>query len=127
MRYLVTGDRNWRNAMVVMRVLQDVLSEDLTDEVPILIHGDAKGADTVADICWQLLGYGDQIERYPADWKVLGNRAGPVRNKKMLETGVDKVIAFHNDLANSKGTKNMVLLAEEAGVDVKVYSEAHNA
>ena len=60
---------------------------------------------------------------FPADWKTFGKAAGPIRNRKMLDEGLpDVVIAFHEDIERSKGTKNMISQACEQGIDVILIS-----
>ena len=40
----------------------------------------------------------------------------------MLEEGKpDKVLAFHEDIESSKGTKHMVKISQEAGIPVEVF------
>jgi hypothetical protein len=97
----------------------------------VLISGLAKGADDCAD-WWahnspmhsppgkEMIGY-DAIEFFyhgvKANWEKYGKAAGPIRNQEMLEFGKPNlVLAFHNDIANSKGTKHMVSIAEKAGI-----------
>lgn len=117
MRILITGDRNWRDGVRVYRALEQWLGQHLFDPITI-ISGDARGADTYADVCAQLLGY--DVERYPANWEEHGRSAGPRRNQQMLDSGVDRCIAFHDDLAASKGTRDMVERVERAGLPVEV-------
>lgn len=63
----------------------------------------------------------------PADWNKYHKGAGPIRNKEMLKvllsytTIPQLVIAFHNDINSSKGTRNMCEQASAAGVPVYVY------
>ncbi len=76
--------------------------------------GDATGADALAAAWAEQRAIPFTV--FVADWSRLGNGAGPERNLRMLnETKPDFVIAF----PGSKGTRNMVGLAEKAGV--KVY------
>lgn len=57
------------------------------------------------------------VEPYPADWKKLGKKAGPLRNQRMAAVG-DALIAF---LApHSKGTKGMVDIMKGLGKPVFV-------
>lgn len=54
-----------------------------------------------------------------AAWHNYGKAAGPRRNRKMLdEYDPDLVVAFHDDLDASKGTKDMVDYATSQGVQV---------
>ena len=55
------------------------------------------------------------LECYPADWDRHGKAAGPIRNQRMIDTGVDLVVAFHDDLEHSKGTGHMVKIARLHG------------
>ena len=65
--------------------------------------------------------HGYKYEDYPADWDRFGRAAGPIRNKQMLDEGKPTlVIAVHEDISKSKGTKNMVEQAEKRGIDVLV-------
>lgn len=118
MRLLVTGDRNWRNALDVRDALQDFTEEFGLGMNHTLISGDARGADTYADVIGQLMGF--TVERYPADWDTYGRGAGPVRNQQMLDSGVDYCIAFHDDLGSSRGTRDMVQRCEAAGIAVRI-------
>ena len=80
----------------------------------VIVHGAAKGADSMADDYAKANGI--LPEPHPADWDTHGKRAGYLRNQEMLDTGIDKVIAF----PGGKGTAMMVQIAEKAGVPVVV-------
>lgn len=48
----------------------------------------------------------------------------PIRNKQMLDEGKpDLVLAFHTDIENSKGTKNMIYQAKKRGIKVILIKE----
>ena len=77
------------------------------------VMGDATGADSLAARWCEENGVDFKV--YPADWDQHGSKAGPIRNQQMLEQeSPAAVIAF----PGSKGTRNMVGLAEKAGVRV---------
>lgn len=119
MRVLVTGDRNWTDQMIVDVVLDGFQSHAnyIVAELMTVIDGAARGADT----CGHRWATDNEVrnERYPAKWDEHGKAAGPIRNALMLkECKPDFVLAFHNDLENSKGTKHMVTIARKAGVPV---------
>jgi len=119
MRVLVCGDRNWTNRASIYSQLQ--LLRKLHVGPITVIEGGANGADTLAKSCaWQLQM---DVEEYPADWARFGKSAGPKRNQLMLDTGIHKVLAFHPDLSKSKGTKDMVNRAAQAGVPVFIFTE----
>jgi hypothetical protein len=46
----------------------------------------------------------------PADWDKYGKRAGAMRNQQMLDEhpDIEQALAFHPNLKESKGTKDMV-------------------
>jgi hypothetical protein len=86
----------------------------------VIIHGAARGADLIAgEIALSIEGV--KVEEYPAQWEKHGKKAGPLRNVQMLQEGQPElVIAFHDDLANSKGTRHMATIAAKQGLDVYV-------
>lgn len=114
MRVLICGDRNWTDVNRIGRVLLTAFNT----ETDTIIHGAARGADTIAGVLAEWLGY--SVEAYPADWEQYKRAAGPIRNQQMLDTGIDLAFAFHNDIENSKGTADMVKRLKEAGVEVHV-------
>lgn len=107
MRVIVCGGRDYSDADAVEQVLLALNPHHVT-----IVHGAAPGADTLAGDLGHQLGF--DIEPYPADWDKHGRAAGPIRNKQMLDSGADLVIAF----PGGRGTTNMVLQAEKAGVPV---------
>lgn len=59
----------------------------------------------------------------PADWPRFGSAGGPIRNWQMLRDGrPDVVLAFHDDIAASKGTKNMLGMAQGEGIPTRLYT-----
>jgi DhnA family fructose-bisphosphate aldolase class Ia len=75
---------------------------------------------------------GMTVKAYPYP-SGMGKSGGPYRNRQMLkeairmrdEEGADIVIyAFHPDIKNSKGTKDMISAAMHAGVRVRLFEVA---
>ena len=115
MRILFCGDRNWTNYKVIADVMADLQPQ-------VVIEGEAPGADLMAADAADYFGM--PVERYPANWELYGRAAGPIRNTQMLNEGnPDLVVAFHNDIQNSKGTLNMVNQARKKNIKVMVYTE----
>ncbi len=113
MIYLVTGSRWWTDEPLMRARLSKI--DRKTD---IVVHGGCRGADLMADaICREL---GIHTARVDALWGTYHRAAGPIRNNFMLLLGVSHVLAFHEDLAQSKGTAHMVLKANEAGLKVEI-------
>lgn len=120
MKVLACGDRNWTNVRAI-RMAFDAESLKAGD---VLIHGDCRGADHLASLV--ALERGMVEHGYPADWDQHGKKAGPIRNRQMLKEHPDiaLVLAFHDDLSQSKGTADMVRAATKAGIRVNVYHSA---
>jgi hypothetical protein len=115
MRILFCGDRNWSNYKVICDVMADL-------EPDLVIEGEAKGADLLASDAAEYFGI--PVLRFPANWDKYGRAAGPIRNTRMLKEGMpDLVVAFHDDIQNSKGTLNMVNQALKQGLKVMVYTQ----
>lgn len=112
MKILVCGDRGWSDRLLIWSVLKDYAA--VTDNL-IIIHGNCRGADKLAQSVAEMLGLETRI--YPANWKKYGRAAGPIRNKAMLDENPDLVIAFHDHMGESKGTKNMLDQAAERGIE----------
>lgn len=114
-KILVCGDRNYTNKSLIKKCIENELNTDCKN---IIIHGGCKGADKLSGIIAKELNLETKV--FPADWDKYGTKAGPIRNKEMLDYDPDIILAFHDDLENSKGTKNMVTIARKKGVPVKV-------
>lgn len=121
-KILVCGDRNWTDYQFIYNELYYIaLFEELIDFKDItIINGTARGADSLGYKAGKALGC--QSARYPANWAKYGRRAGPIRNRQMLESGrPDLVLVFHDNINSSRGTKNMVTIARNANVPVRVF------
>jgi hypothetical protein len=110
LRVLVCGGRDFSDA--------DFLNAELDHlyglrRFTALIEGDAIGADRMAG---EWAGRrGVEHVRFVADWKRFGSKAGPKRNRRMLDEGKpDLVVAF----AGGHGTAHMVRIARAAGLPV---------
>lgn len=114
---LVTGDRNWTKTRPILRELKKLPKNT------IVIHGAARGVDSIADLVAINLGF--ERKPYPADWNKYGKAAGIIRNRQMLQENpnIDLVLAFHEHIEESKGTKNMIEIAKMARIEVKLFKE----
>lgn len=114
MKVVVCGSRDWVDKQIIRdRLLQ------LPSNV-IIIEGGCRGVDLMAREV--ALDIGLEVVEFPAAWKKHGKSAGPKRNIKMLNTGPQLVIAFHDDLQKSKGTKHIVGEARKRDIDVEVIN-----
>lgn len=112
MRVLVCGSRHFKDYALLSSKLSEICISEL-------IHGAARGADTLAGRFAEERGI--PVKSFPADWATYGKAAGPIRNKQMLDEGQPElVVAFR--YSGSRGTQNMIDQAEKAGVPVKVIN-----
>ena len=112
MKVVVCGCRDWDNKKIIHKRLFELPSNT------IVIEGGCKGADLLArEVALEI---GLEVVEFPAAWKKYGKAAGPTRNIKMLNTKPCLVIAFHNNLKSSKGTKHTVTEARKRGIEVEV-------
>ena len=119
---LICGGREWTNYGVVERELEAIHREFV---VNLVIHGGARGADTLGGRAAKALRI--PVRVYMADWERYGKAAGIRRNYEMLRQGnPDHVLAFHSDLGKSKGTKHMLEIAEGAGVPTHLVTDGVN-
>lgn len=89
-----------------------------------VVHGAARGADRMAGEWARSRREEGVIELpFPADWRRYGRAAGVLRNQRMLDEGKpDLVLAFHDDIDHSRGTKDMVRRARGAQIEVRVFT-----
>ena len=120
-RILICGDRNWTDAEFILDTLRQVIkAKGLKPKDVLVIDGGARGTDEFGN--WAAIRLNCRIKRVFAEWFKFGRAAGPIRNRKMVALKPQLVLAFHNSLATSKGTKDMVSVAMKAGISVRVCS-----
>lgn len=109
-RILVTGSRDWDDISTIFDSLRYLMSKWGTDIV--VVHGGARGADTIAGQWAQVQFVQEEI--HLADWDKHGKRAGFIRNAEMVALGADVCLAFIKN--ESKGATMCAELAEKAGI-----------
>lgn len=127
MRVLVTGDREWDDERPIAALLQGLYDYNVDGSEFRVIHGGARGADNLAKT-WARYTESTEFSEirgweFPALWDKYGKVAGPIRNQQMLdEAKPELVLAFNDNLAESKGTADMVKRAKKAGIPVYLVS-----
>lgn len=117
MRILVCGGREYLDVGVLERSL-DAIHQGPRGPIEAVIHGGARGADTMAGEWARARGISCTV--YEANWELEGRAAGPIRNKRMLDEGApDLIVAF----PGGRGTANMIRQATERGFEVIVIQE----
>ncbi len=120
MRVLVCGDRDYTDGDLILTCLK------IVKNLECVIEGEQRGADTLAREAAESLDV--EVASFPANWKKFHRAAGPIRNAQMLKEGKpDYILAFHDDIEGSKGTKNMIGLANKAGILVYLVSRCHDS
>lgn len=140
-RLLVTGSRTWldgdgaaeRTTLLKthLRAALHALCPERPTPLPVLVHGNARGADLLAADFWETWGL--PTDPHPAKWAECGDdcptdqscrrirkgreyctRAGFHRNAAMVALGAHRCLAFiHN---GSHGATQCAELAEHAGI-----------
>lgn len=108
MKLLVTGGRNLTDFQAVALTLDTLHAQT---PIALLIHGAARGADSLAS-AWA--AYRNiQSHAYPANWDLHGKAAGHIRNQRMLTEGrPDAYLAF----PGGRGTADMVARCRKQGI-----------
>jgi hypothetical protein len=115
---LICGDRDWYNVKRIREILKKLKDKGYDT----IIEGEARGADSIARISGEDFGFkimrrDEKTRGFPAEWDKYKRAAGPIRNSEMLKVGKPElVIAFHNSILTSKGTKNMINQAIRAKI-----------
>lgn len=103
-RLLICGDRNWIDKDEIRQCIETI-------DPDVIIEGEARGADRMAREVALEMDYilGDTLLSFPADWDKHHKAAGPIRNQQMLTEGQPTIVyAFHINIGESKGTKDMI-------------------
>jgi hypothetical protein len=119
MRVLVCGGREFDDVGLMISILDRLHTEKF---FTVLIHGNARGADSMADSwAWRRGVPREPYKVTQGEWDELGKKAGPLRNQRMLdECKPDLVVAF----PGGGGTKDMVKRAVKAGVPAHEVNRA---
>lgn len=117
MKVLVCGGRDYDNESRVKNVL-DLIHEN-RGPITHVIHGNAAGADTLADQwAWKK---GIQVVACDANWGVFKKGAGHERNTRMLDLYPVLVVAF----PGGAGTGDCVSQAQRRGIEVQLVDHAN--
>lgn len=116
-RVLVCGSRDYPDRDEVFRVL-DVHLAKLGPRM-MVVTGGARGADEYARE-WAVSRKVDHWVMY-ARWGIDGKAAGPIRNRRMVKKKIKLVLAFSRDFDKSRGTSDMIRVAEKLGIKVRKF------
>ncbi len=117
---LICGGRDFDDWGLFTSTMIDVCNQHTSaHNRPLIISGGARGADKFAiDLA---KGWNYQYKIFMAEWDRYGNRAGPIRNQRMLDEGKpDLVVAFPTP--TSRGTWDMVRRAQKNNIETIVIN-----
>jgi hypothetical protein len=123
---LICGDRGWNKVPNALEKIEKKLLEHRPYKI---IEGNCRGADKFGGYAAARLGM--SVDVMSAEWGKYGKSAGPIRNYRMMkrllwyrdERGDEILVcAFHPNIEKSKGTKNMIMLAQKADVVVELVT-----
>jgi predicted Rossmann-fold nucleotide-binding protein len=118
MRVIICGGRDFEDADRLYHFMDAANAARCITKV---VHGGARGADSLGGQ-WAIARE-IEVEVFPADWRTLRSRAGPIRNQQMADAGADACIAF----PGGTGTADMCRRAQAAGIEVrKALSEGQD-
>jgi hypothetical protein len=115
-RILLTGSRTWTRGRLLRMALE------LLPPTAQLVHGYARGADSLADQIWG--GWlNRRVEQHPLPegWYRVNRRAGLDRNQHMVSLGADLCLAFIR--GGSGGATHCAESARAAGIPTFVFRQ----
>lgn len=114
----IAGSRDFSNVSLFRSTIRKYLS-DIEDEIEI-ISGGCSGADTMGE--WFAEDNNLKLTVFEADWNKYGRAAGPIRNEQMAKYAAeaDRGILIAFPIGKSPGTRNMIKLANQYGLEVYV-------
>jgi len=112
MRTIIAGSRNITDQTTVDWAIARSMIH-----ITSVVSGCAAGVDTLGE-AWALKN-GIPVTKFPAQWERYGRAAGPKRNLEMAKNA-DALIAVWD--GSSRGTQNMIDLAENRGLRVFIFN-----
>lgn len=120
-RIIIAGSRKFNDYSKMLNKLDELGTHLLAtmDDIEI-VSGHASGADTLGEKFAKAYNY--PLKIFPADWNTYGKAAGPIRNEQMAKYAAeaDRGILVAFPIGESKGTRNMIKLAKQYGLEVNV-------
>lgn len=114
---VVSGGRDFSNWEFLSKKLDEIfMSEVFGESSPMIIVGDARGADAMAARYAAKRNIPVKVCR--ANWKEYPKTAGFILNQEMLAQATH-LIAFWN--GKSRGTQHIIALAQRKGIPCRVF------
>jgi hypothetical protein len=113
-RLFAAGSRTWTDARLIFLDLDGFLSRH--PEGLVIKHGGARGADRIVHH-WCQRHPQVQVEVFEVtrlEWAAQGKAAGPRRSARIVNSGVDGMIAWMRGV--SPGTRAAITIARNSGI-----------
>lgn len=126
MRVLVTGSREWDDPYPVEYHLRQALEIAWGRREPlVVVHGAARGADTLARLWVAGMRFRSDVDEdphpvTPAEWRQYGKSRGHWRNRLMVSTmdpRRDLAVSFLR--GDSPGTSGCIKMIKSAGIPLR--------
>lgn len=123
-KIMVSGSRYWTDPEPVIKAFDATLKffnipKDCKMCSITVIHGDCKGLDRIAGAIAKSRGW--YVEAKSADFSD-GKKGGPIRNREMIATNPNIILMFNDDLANSRGTKDVYNLCTKGKIPYALFN-----
>lgn len=122
---VVTGSREVKDTPANRTAIGTELVEATAGQESTLLVGDCRGLDELVLKLWRSQGNPnrDNCKVFYANWE-LGRKAGPVRNREMIQyaydqDGTKQALAFYQHGAENKGTADCANKARRTHLPVK--------
>lgn len=112
-RIAFTGGRDYANEKMVEFIIT-LICKVAIESPQFKVGCCPTGADRLVRKITAAAEFCDDAVVFNADWDLLGLSAGPVRNRQMLDSGVELLIAF----PGHKGTADCIQQAVTRGIPV---------
>lgn len=122
-RLLICGDRKWKADWIIKRYLEKCIEANKIIEC--VIEGESRGAEKKSAKAAEELKI--QVLKYKADWVQHGLEAESIHNQHMIDEGTPThIIAFHNNIENSKNTKDVLRRGVMASIPCYLVKDCVN-
>lgn len=121
MKLLITGSRTWptTKALEIYDILDRFYQKNANDHVIIAQGGCPTGVDQIARN-WAHMNYVPCLT-WPAHWPRHGNRAGPIRNRWMIDFFEPEYAYAFFWKSETPGTRDCIKKLSDALVPVKTF------
>ncbi len=116
-KILVCGGRHFESYGLLKVVLGKLIEKFHIDiSMSEIVSGHCQGADMLGEKYAE--EYGISVKCFPADWEKYKRKAGPIRNKQMIDyiSGFENKLVVAFTTADTVGTRNTIKLAQKNNI-----------